>query len=66
MNISFEQFVEIIRKREIYRHSHELAIDTIENGGRNMDTLMLVHREMMSKIDNREFMYNEYLNFIKG
>lgn len=63
VRMTFDEFVEKMRSYEIYRHSHLLTMDTIENYGKNFDTLLVIHREMMEKINDEKFMFGEYIKY---
>lgn len=61
--MTFDDFVKKMRTLELFRHSHLLTMDTIENNGKDYNLLMSLHKEMMSKINDESFMLKEYTKY---
>lgn len=63
----FDEYVESMRKYEIYRHAQEIATAMISNmSSDEFNVLSDIHRKMMEKINDENVMKKSFLAYLNS
>lgn len=63
----FDEYVEKMRKYEIYRYAHDLATATMTHmSNDDVKVLSDVHRQMMEKINDENVMRESFLSYLNS